>query len=71
MIASETLVGLALIGQLFLRTNIGVTFLLGDRIIALPIRWFVPLLLISVAGAFSTVALVNLVWTLTHASISR
>jgi len=71
MIARETLVVVALIAQLFLRTNIGVTFHLGDRIIALPIRWFVPLLLISVAGAFGTVALVNVVWTLTHVSISR
>jgi hypothetical protein len=71
MIASETLLGVALIAQFVLRTNIGVTFHLGDRTIALPIRWFVPLLLISVAAAFSTVALANMVWTLTHAIEKR
>jgi hypothetical protein len=30
-----------------------------DRTVAIPIRWFVPLLLISVAGAFSAAALVK------------
>ena len=42
-----------------------------DRTVAIPIRWFVPLLLISVAAAFSTAALVKMGWTLTHVSISR
>jgi hypothetical protein len=72
MIASETLAGAALIAQMFLPTNVGVTFTVStDRVIAIPIRWFVPLLLIIVAGALGAAALIKMGCTLAHVGISR
>jgi CBS domain containing-hemolysin-like protein len=74
-IASETLVGVALLAQILLPillpTDIGITFSVSSqRMIAIPIRWFLPLLLISVAGALSAAALLKIYWTLVHAPIS-
>jgi hypothetical protein len=72
MIASETLVGAALVAHMFLPTTFAITFAVSaDRIIAIPVRWFVPLLLISVAGAFSTAALVKMGLAMAHVRISR
>jgi hypothetical protein len=71
MIASEILVGVALIANLFLPTTLGVTFHVSDRYIGIPVRWFIPLLLISVAGTFSTASLLKMGWTLAHVSISK
>jgi hypothetical protein len=71
MIASEALVGVALIANMFLPTTFVVAFHVSDRSFGIPIRWFIPLLLISMAGAFSTAALLKMVWTLTHVSIAR
>jgi len=72
MMASEILVGVALIAHVFLPTNFSVAFTVSaDRAIGIPIRFFVPLLLISLAGVFSTVALAKMAWTLAHVSTSR
>ena len=49
MIASEMLVGVALIAHMFLPTTFDVALHVSDRIIGIPIRWFIPLMLISVA----------------------
>ena len=71
MIASEILVGVALIAHMFLPTTFDVALTVSDKSIGIPIRWFIPLLLISVAGAFSTASLIKMGWTLAHVSISR
>jgi hypothetical protein len=71
MIASEILVGVALIAHMFLPTTFGVSFHVSDRSVGIPIRWFVPLLLISVAGILSTAALLRMGWTLAHVTISK
>jgi len=70
MFASEALVGVALITHIFLPANFAIAFTVSDRAVGIPIRWFVPLLLISVAGVFSTAALVKMGWTLAHVSVS-
>ena len=49
LIASEILVGVALVAHIFLPTTCDVAFHVSDRIIGIPIRWFIPLMLISVA----------------------
>ena len=41
----------------------------GEPRLGLPIRWVVPLLPISLAGALSMVALFALYWRLAHVSI--
>jgi hypothetical protein len=74
-IASETLVCVALLAQILLPillpTDIGITISVSSqRMIAIPIRWLLPLLLISVAGVLSTAALLKICWTLVHAPIS-
>jgi len=71
MIASEMLVGVALIAHIFLPTTFDVALHVSDRIIGIPIRWFIPLLLTSVAGILSTAALVKMGWSLAHVNISR
>jgi hypothetical protein len=71
MIASETLVGVALITHIFLPTTFDIAFTVSDRSIGIPIRWLIPLSLITVAGVFSAAALLKMGWTLAHVNISR
>lgn len=67
MIASEVLVGVALISQYLLPMSFDVSFRVSaDTHIGIPIRWLVPLLLISGAGVFSMTALFKMYWTLAH-----
>ena len=73
MLCSETLVGVALMGSIFLPCNFDITFRMSaETTIGVPLRWIVPLLLISGAGIFSIAALFVLFSTLAHhAGISR
>lgn len=72
MIASELLAGTALVVQYFLPPDVGVTFTISaDRIIAIPIRWFLPLLLIAFAGTLSLAAIVKMCWALAHVPIPK
>jgi hypothetical protein len=72
MTMSEILVGIALVARFFLPSGTHVTFtLLSARAsIAIPIQWFVPLLLITLGGMCSATALIKLVWSMTHAVVS-
>jgi hypothetical protein len=62
---------MALLAHMFLPTTFDMAFHLSDRSIGVPVRWFIPLLLISMAGILSTAALLKMGWTLAHVSISR
>lgn len=67
MICSETLVGVALVGSIFLPSNFDITFRMSaEATIGIPVRWIVPLLLISGAGILSIAALFVLFSTLAH-----
>jgi hypothetical protein len=69
MIASEVLAGLALIVQFLLPVNFDVGFRLSaGASMGIPVRWIVPLLLISGAGLIGTTALLKILWTVTHQS---
>ena len=72
MTISEILVGIALVARFLLASGINVSFTLlsSQTSIGIPIQWFVPLLLITVAGICSATALIRLVWSMTHAAIS-
>ena len=72
MTMSEVLVGIALVSRFLLPAgpNISFTLLWAHTSIGIPIRWFIPLFLITVAGICSGVALIKLAWSLGHAAIS-
>jgi hypothetical protein len=70
MLISETLAVVAVATQFFLPTGMGISLTLAHRSIALPVRWVVPLLLISVAGALSLTALFNMYWRLAHVPLA-
>lgn len=59
MIASKTLVGVALVTHMFLPITFDMAFHVSDRNVGIPIRWFI------------TAALLKMGWTLAHVSISR
>ncbi len=72
MMLSEVLVVGAIVAHIVLPASLGVSLTVSaNRIIGIPIRWFVPLFLISIAGALSATALVKMVWALAHAAVSR
>ncbi|MGZ4732917.1 MAG: hypothetical protein ACXVZH_12315 [Terriglobales bacterium] len=67
MIISETLVTIALLTRILLTSNFDISFRLSaETLIGIPVRWFVPLLLISGAGILSIAALLTFFWTLSH-----
>jgi hypothetical protein len=68
MLVAETL-AVAVAVQFILPFETGITITIGQRSLGLPIRWVVPLLLISLAGALSVVALCALYWRLAHVPI--
>jgi hypothetical protein len=70
MVISETLAVVAVLTQFFLPTGMGISLHLAHRAIVLPVRWVVPLLLISVAGATSLTALFNMYWRLAHVPLA-
>jgi hypothetical protein len=68
MTASEIIVGIALVLSFFLPTGTSISFIVSPhRMIGFPIRWFVPLLLITVAGLCSATALAKMAWSMIHA----
>lgn len=70
MLISETLAVVAVAVQFFLPTGVGISLHVAHREIVLPVRWVVPLLLISVAGALSLTALFNMYWRLAHVPLA-
>jgi hypothetical protein len=66
MTISEVLVGIALVSRFLLPTGLNVSFTLlwAHTSIGIPIRWFVPLFLITIAGICSGIALTKLGWSL-------
>ena len=69
MLVAEILAVTPVAVQFLLPGEVGITLDIGHKVLGLPIRWFVPLLLISLAGALSMVALFALYWRLAHISI--
>jgi len=70
MIISEALALVAVAIQFILPNAVGISLHGTHKTIALPIRWVVPLLLISIAGVLSLAALFNMYWRLAHVPIS-
>ena len=66
MLVAETLAVFAVAVQFVLPLEIGISITIGHRGLGLPIRWVLPLTLISIAGALSVVALVSMYWRLAH-----
>ncbi len=67
MLASEILVAVALIARILLPTNLDLGFRVSsETAIGIPIRWFIPLFLISVAGVCSIAALLKMYLALAH-----
>jgi len=69
MLVAEILAVTPVAVQFLLPGEVGITLHIGHKVLGLPIRWVVPLLLISLAGALSMVALFALYWRLAHISI--
>jgi hypothetical protein len=69
MLIAEILAVTAVAVQFFLPSEIGITIHIGHKLLGLSIRWVVPLLLISLAGALSVVALCTLYWRLANVPI--
>ena len=58
MITSEALAGVGIVSHFLLPTSWEVAYHVSPRLdVGIPIRWFVPLALISLAGAFSIASL--------------
>jgi hypothetical protein len=69
MLVAEILAVTAVAVQFLLPGEVGIVLHIGHKVLGLPIRWVVPLLLISLAGALSMVVLFTLYWRLAHVSI--
>jgi len=70
MVTAETLAAVGVIARFVLPNEWGVNFTISaHRLIALPIRWFVPLLLISIAGMLSIAGLLSMFWSAAHVRI--
>jgi len=66
MLVIEMLVIIALLSRILLPSNFDISFRLSEATIGIPIRWFIPLLLISGAGVVSIAALLTFFYTLGH-----
>lgn len=69
MIAAEILAVAAVAVQFLLPSEMGITIHVGHKALGLPIRWVVPLVLISAAGALSLFALGAMYWRLGQVKI--
>ena len=69
MLIAEIIAVTAVAVQFFLPSEVGISIHLGNRVLGLPIRWVMPLSLISVSGALSVIALFVLYWQLAHAAV--
>jgi hypothetical protein len=71
MTVGEILVGIALIARFILPSGMGISFTVtAHASIGIPMRWFFPLLLITVAGICSTTALIKIVWSMAQTAMS-
>jgi len=69
MLAAEILAVAAVAVQFLLPSEMGITIHVGHKALGLPIRWVVPLVLISAAGALSLFALGAMYWRLGQVKI--
>jgi hypothetical protein len=71
MTVTEILVGIALIARFIFPSGMSISFkVTAHASIAIPMEWFFPLLLISVAGICSTTTLIKIVWSMAQTAIS-
>lgn len=69
LVIAEALAVVALAVQFLMPIEMLISITLGHRSFGLPARWVVPLLLISIAGGVSLMALVSMYWRLAHLTI--
>jgi len=69
MLVAEMLAATGVAIQFFLPSEVGLTVHISQKVLGLPIRWVVPLLLISLAGILSMVALFALYWRLANVAV--
>ena len=70
MFAAETLAIAAIAVQFLLPSDMGISIHVRHKVLALPVRWVAPLLIISLAGALSLSALLAMYWRLGHIPVS-
>lgn len=68
MLVAEILAVVAVASQ-FILPPLDISISIGDKGLALPARWVVPLMLIAMAGALSLTALLTMYWRLAHVAI--
>jgi hypothetical protein len=67
MIVSEALAGVALISSILLPKNLDLGVRVSSQMgIGIPVRWFVPLFLIVMAGLTGAGSLMKMYWSLAH-----
>jgi hypothetical protein len=69
MLVAEILAVTAVAVQFFLPNEVGITIHVGQRVLGFPIRWVMPLFLISISGALSVIALFALYWQLARLAL--
>jgi hypothetical protein len=70
MFIAEAVAVMAVAVQFVLPSQTGISVIIGHRSLALPIRWVVPLVLITMAGALSLAALLAMYWRLAQVPIA-
>ena len=69
ILVAEFLAATGVAVQFLLPSEVGITVHITQKVLVLPIRWVAPLLLISLAGVLSVVALFALYWRLANVPI--
>jgi len=69
LVIAEVLAAIALAVQFLMPIEWIVSIAFGHRSFVLPARWVVSLLLISIAGGVSVIALASMYWRLAHLTI--
>jgi len=69
MLVAEIIAVVAVVIQFILPSGALIDIAIGDKGLALPARWVVPLVLIAMAGALSLTALLTMYWRLAHVAI--
>jgi len=69
LVTAEALAAMALAVQFLMPIEWMVSIAFGHRSFALPARWVASLLLISIAGGVSVIALASMYWRLAHLTI--
>jgi hypothetical protein len=70
LVLAEARAVVALAVQFLMPVEILVSITFGNRSFGLPARWVVTLLLISIAGGVSLMALISMYWRLAHIPIA-